>query len=262
MHTSLPGPLKNALADLALGDVRYFDSINSTNAYCLDWAADGALDLSLAIADHQSAGRGRENRQWVTNPGAALAFSLLLRPRGNEQSHLAFFSPLGAVAIRAALDRTYGVQAEIKWPNDVLVSRRKLAGILVENQWVGGNLQAAVVGIGINITRDALPPPGELLFPATSVEAETGRPVDRWQLLAGVLGQLLDWRARLGTPEFFEEWSSHLAFRGEQVCISSSSKPDLLGCMSGIDPNGNLLIVTDEGDCHAIMVGDVRLRAV
>ena len=87
------------------------------------------------------------------------------------------------------------------------------------------SLKAIIIGIGINITPAALPPPAELLFPATCVEAEAGQPVDRWQLLAGILKHMVAWRARLASAEFFEEWSSHLAFRGEQVCISSSSNP-------------------------------------
>jgi BirA family biotin operon repressor/biotin-[acetyl-CoA-carboxylase] ligase len=262
MQTPLPGPLKEALADLPLAEVRYFQSIASTNSYCMDWAGDDVVDLSLAIADHQSAGRGRADRKWVTNPGSALAFSLILRPAAREAGCLPFFSPLGAVAIRAALDQLYGLPAEIKWPNDVLVARRKVAGILVENLWDGEVLKAIIIGIGVNITPDALPPPTELLFPATCVEAEAGQPVDRWRVLAGILKNLVAWRARLASVDFFEEWSSHLAFRGEQVCISSPLKPDLVGRMIGIDPGGDLLIITDDGTSHAITVGDVRLRAV
>jgi BirA family biotin operon repressor/biotin-[acetyl-CoA-carboxylase] ligase len=262
MQTPLPGPLKEALADLPLAEVRYFQSIASTNSYCMDWAGDDVVDLSLAIADHQSAGRGRADRKWVTNPGSALAFSLILRPAAREAGCLPFFSPLGAVAIRAALDQLYGLPAEIKWPNDVLVARRKVAGILVENLWDGEVLKAIIIGIGVNITPDALPPPTELLFPATCVEAEAGQPVDCWRVLAGILKNLVAWRARLASVDFFEEWSSHLAFRGEQVCISSPLKPDLVGRMIGIDPGGDLLIITDDGTSHAITVGDVRLRAV
>ena len=262
MAAPIPGPLKIALAGLPLGDVRYFQSIDSTNSYCLHWAGDEAADLSLAVADHQSAGRGRVERKWVTNPGSALAFSLILRPAGSEPDCLPFFSPLGAVAIRTALEHLYNLQAEIKWPNDVLVARKKLAGILVENLWHGAVLQATIIGIGVNITPEALPPPAELLFPATCVVTEAGRPVDRWQVLAGILKALVAWRARLSSSEFLEEWSSHLAFRGEQVCISSSLKPDLVGRMNGIGPGGDLMIVTDDGTCHAITVGDVRLRAV
>jgi BirA family biotin operon repressor/biotin-[acetyl-CoA-carboxylase] ligase len=257
-----PSTLKAALVDLPLADLRYFQTIDSTNDHCLTWAGAGAEDLSLAVADHQSAGRGRGDRKWVTNPGAALAFSLILRPTDREKSNLVFFSPLGALAIRAALEQLYGLVGEIKWPNDVLADRKKLAGILVENVWDGQVLQAIVMGIGINITREALPPPADLIFPVTCVETQAGLQVDRWQLLAGVIKHIIDWRARLGSGEFFDEWSNHLAFRGERVCISGSLKPDLEGRLVGVDANGDLLIETDDQSRHRISVGDVRLRAV
>jgi BirA family transcriptional regulator, biotin operon repressor / biotin---[acetyl-CoA-carboxylase] ligase len=259
---NIPDPLKNALAGLPLAEVRFFESIDSTNTHCLNWAGEGAGDLALAIADHQSAGRGRADRRWMTNPGSALAFSLVLRPRESEPSFISFFSPLGALAIRAALVHLYGLAPEIKWPNDVLSARKKLAGILVENAWEGPVLKVIVIGIGINITRAALPPPVQLLFPATCVEDEVGRSVSRWELLAEVLAQLIELRDMLGSREFFEEWSSHLAFKGERVCISGSLKPDLVGRLTGIDPDGDLLIETDDAKYKKVKVGDVRLRAV
>ncbi|MGA9398691.1 MAG: biotin--[acetyl-CoA-carboxylase] ligase, partial [Anaerolineaceae bacterium] len=236
--------------------------IGSTNDYCLGWAGEGAADLSLAVADHQSAGRGRADRKWVTNAGAALAFSLLLRPHTQENSHLSFFSPLGALAIRGALEHLYGLPAEIKWPNDVLSGRKKLAGILVENVWDCDVLKAIIVGIGINITRASLPPQDQLLFPATCVEAETGIPVDRWQLLAAILAELIYWREKLGSEEFFSEWSGHLAFTGERVSITGNHRRDLVGKLTGIDGTGDLILETDDGRLEKVTVGDVHLRAV
>ncbi|MBN2257900.1 MAG: biotin--[acetyl-CoA-carboxylase] ligase [Anaerolineaceae bacterium] len=245
-----------------MSEVRFFNTIGSTNDFCLDWANQGATDLSLAVADHQSAGRGRVDRKWMTNPGAALAFSLLMRPRGDEQSHLSLFSPLGAVSIQRALLCMYKIQTEIKWPNDVLASRKKLAGILVENVWDGAELKAIVVGIGVNITPSALPPQDGMIFPATCVESEADQTIDRWQLLAGVLAELLHWRDQLGSPAFFSEWSSHLAFRGEKVIVSGTQRESLIGKLIGIDKDGNLILELNGGKREKVMVGDVRLRAV
>jgi BirA family biotin operon repressor/biotin-[acetyl-CoA-carboxylase] ligase len=258
----IPDKLKNALDKVSLAEIRYFDIIDSTNTYCLEWANKGADDFSLAIADHQSAGRGRSDRKWITNAGAGLAFSLILRPDSRETSFLSFFSPLGALAIRAALEQKYDLKAEIKWPNDVLVRRKKMAGILVENAWAGQNLGAIVVGIGVNLTHEALPQEAAQLFPATCVEDEVGTSVERWELLAEILLYFSQLRKMLGSREFFEAWSSNLAFRGERVCISGNHKPDLVGRLIGIGPGGDLQIETDDGNCHEIMVGDVRLRAV
>ena len=262
MQFGFPDWLKKYLGSLPLAEVRYFETIGSTNDHCLSWAGEDTADLSLVVADYQSAGRGRADRKWVTNAGAALAFSLLLRPRGKEISHLPFFSPLGALAIREAFERLYDLPAEIKWPNDVLSGRKKLAGILVENVWDGGDLKAIIAGIGINITRASIPRQDQLLFPATCVEAETGRSVNRWLLLAAILTEFINWREKLGSEEFFSEWSGHLAFTGERVCITGNHRSDLVGTLTGINRTGELIIETDDGRFEKVTVGDVRLRAV
>src|SRR5512147_2731704 len=128
--------LKKALLKLPLGDVRYFDSIGSTNNEALAWAAGGARDMSLVIADEQMAGRGRLDRKWYTPKGTALAFSLILRPTAEEKPFLTRIVGLAALAVADAL-RTRGLVVLIKWPNDVLLEGRKVAGILVESVWSG-----------------------------------------------------------------------------------------------------------------------------
>src|SRR5512138_3442617 len=120
--------LRKVLSKLPLGDVRYFDSIGSTNNEALAWATSGAKDLSLVIADEQTAGRGRLDRKWFTPKGTALAFSLILRPAAEDQPFLMRIVGLAALAVADAL-RTRGLAAQIKWPNDVLLEGRKVAGI-------------------------------------------------------------------------------------------------------------------------------------
>jgi BirA family biotin operon repressor/biotin-[acetyl-CoA-carboxylase] ligase len=262
MPDEIPVELGKALEGLPLAGIRYFNSIGSTNDHCLRWEMEGAKDFSLVVADYQSAGRGRAGRKWVTNPGSALAFSLLLRPADRDTRHLTCYSPLGALAITEALRCLHGIQAEVKWPNDVLVRRRKLAGILVENSWNGQNLRAIVIGIGVNVSSKAVPPAQESMFPVTCVESETGSPVDRWRLLAEVVKGIAAGRERLGQTAFFEEWSRYLAFKGEQVCVSGTLREDLVGRLVGVDFEGNLMIETAAGKQVAVSIGDVRLRAV
>src|SRR5512146_539455 len=129
-----PNELKKALSKLPVGDVRYFDTIGSTNNEALAWATSGAKDLSLVIADEQSAGRGRLDRKWYTPKGTALAFSLILRPTAQENPYLTRMVGLAALAITDAL-QTRGLSAQIKWPNDVLLNGSKVAGILIESVW-------------------------------------------------------------------------------------------------------------------------------
>ncbi|PJH75650.1 MAG: hypothetical protein CO064_05540, partial [Anaerolineae bacterium CG_4_9_14_0_8_um_filter_58_9] len=108
--------LRRTLSDLPLGGVRYYEQTGSTNDVALAWASAGAPDLALVIADEQTAGRGRLGRKWVTPPGAALAFSLVLRPRPVERDVIPLYSALGALAVVSALEEKYGSKPEIKWP--------------------------------------------------------------------------------------------------------------------------------------------------
>jgi BirA family biotin operon repressor/biotin-[acetyl-CoA-carboxylase] ligase len=254
-------PLTACLQGLPLGGWRYFDTLGSTNDAALEWSRSAAPDLALVAADQQTSGRGRLGRRWVTNPGAALAFSLVLRPSAEETAHPWAFTALGALAVQGALQQTCGLAAQVKWPNDILMGGRKVSGILVENSWLGMDLEAVVIGIGINITPAAVPPPAELLFPATSVETELGHPIDRWSVLRAVIVSLLDWRPRLGSELFRQGWEDHLAFKGEWVTVSESYGPALTGQELGISPTGGLRLLGRDGKIITVEVGDLHLRA-
>ncbi len=254
--------LKSALAGLGLAGIRYHERVGSTNADAMAWLNQGAPDLALVAADEQTAGRGRFNRRWVTRPGAALAFSLVLRPAAAEAARFGFFAPLGALGVAEALEGLYGLAPRIKWPNDVLLDGRKACGILVETAWEGASPQGVVVGIGVNVTPEAVPPAGEVIFPATSVEDALGRPVERWELLRAILAGMLAWRPRMGSPAFFAAWQDRLAFRGQAVRIVSGypGQPDREGRILGIDPDGSLRLAGADGAEFSVEVGDVHLR--
>jgi BirA family biotin operon repressor/biotin-[acetyl-CoA-carboxylase] ligase len=272
-----------ALSGLPLGPLRYFDQLGSTNDEARSWAAAGAPDLALVVADEQTAGRGRHKRRWHTPPGAALALSLILRltpegPAGALSTHL---TALGALAVAAALESLYSLPAEIKWPNDVLVDRRKLAGILVEAAWQGDQLQAVILGIGVNVAENSVPLEAELNFPAASVTgclAAPGRSagfapahVDRLELLRAILEKLLDWRPRLGSMEFLSAWEERLAFRGEWVRIvrtGPEAQPPLPdrereweGQVLGLEGDGALRLLDRSGRVQRLQVGEIHLRS-
>src|SRR5271169_6463108 len=113
--------LQAALRDLPLGGLRFFESIGSTNDEALAWASQDASDLSIVIADEQTSGRGRLGRKWFTPPKSALAFSLILRPAADEIRYPARVTGLGALALTDAVSK-FGLRAQIKWPNDVLLN--------------------------------------------------------------------------------------------------------------------------------------------
>ena len=253
--------IRQSLADLPIPEISYFASIGSTNDEALAWAEAGAADGSLVIADQQTKGRGRLGRTWVTNPGAALAFSVILRPTAEEIDHLGLYSPLAGLAVCLALQNLH-LPAEIKWPNDVLLARRKTCGILAESSWQGEQLQGVVVGIGINVASSSVPPAAEVLFPATCVEEHLDEPVDRLELLHSVLKSFFEWRQHLGSAGFIQAWESRLAFKGEMVTLKNSGGQGFSGILSGVDAQGNLRIQQDDGITKLVSVGDVHLRPV
>ena len=146
--------LREALKGLPIPDLRYLPVTGSTNDDAMAWLAEGAPDGALVIADQQTRGRGRLNRSWHTPPGAALAFSLILRPTEEEASHLAQFTALPSLALVDVLGGHYGLPVEIKWPNDVLLRRKKAAGVLNEVSWAG---PAQRMVQGVVSTPDSVP---------------------------------------------------------------------------------------------------------
>jgi len=245
------------LADLPLGKVRYFEQTGSTNDDAAGWAVEGAPDLSLVIAEEQTAGRGRHNRRWYTPPGAALAFSLILRTQG-EEAAIPRLTALGALALTDALQDLYGLQALIKWPNDVLVAGRKLAGVLAEAAWQGDRLASVILGIGINIAPLSVPPQSTLNYPAVCLESALSKRVDRLDLLHEVLACLLDWRPRLAKDEFILAWQERLAFRGEWVQVVSDRGLPVEGQVLGLDNEGRLVLRTRVGDTITLQSGQLH----
>jgi BirA family biotin operon repressor/biotin-[acetyl-CoA-carboxylase] ligase len=188
----------------------------STNYLALAWAQAGAADGALVLADAQTAGRGRGDRHWVTRPGVALAMSLIYRPTPQEAANLTRFTPLAALGLVQALAK-WDLEAQIKWPNDVLLGSKKVAGVLVEADWQAEHPDALVVGMGVNVLTAAVPPADEVRYPATAVETELGREVDRWAILAEILHSMKYYRTILTGDRFLAEWNRHLACKGDQV---------------------------------------------
>ena len=253
--------LRKTLSDIPLGGLRTFSQAGSTNDMALAWAADGAPNLSLVYAEEQTSGRGRGSHRWITPPGTALAFSLVLRPFPGEAQSVPLFSGLGALAVCEALGMRR-LHPEIKWPNDVLLNRRKVCGILAEAVWLGDKVDSVVLGIGLNVKPVAVPPSEQLYFPATCVEAEMGKEVDRLGLLKDILQALLYWRSLLTKDVFSHAWEKHLAFCGEQVEIRTDDTPSRTGIVEGLERDGSLRLRSPGGQVFTVQFGEVHLRPV
>jgi len=268
--------LKELLAGLPLGSIRFYDRTGSTNDEAARWAEADAPHLSLVVADEQTAGRGRLGRRWYTPPGGALAFSLILRSVGQVAGQDAILpcvpylpnegiprlTALGALAVCDALRQEYSLDPQIKWPNDVLLEGCKVAGVLAEADWEGERLGSVILGIGINVAVQSVPPQDELLFPATCVEAALGKPVERWALLRAVLQALLQWLPRLNSMDFLRTWEGQLAFRGKWVRITFKQGSSLKGVVLGLNPDGALRLRLPTGEVTAIQFGELNLRPV
>jgi BirA family transcriptional regulator, biotin operon repressor / biotin---[acetyl-CoA-carboxylase] ligase len=183
----IPADLAAAIDEPTRRRVRFFTSLGSTNDAALTLAQHGAPEGTVVVADMQRAGRGRLGRQWFSPPGAGLYVSVVRRPASHEWTLMTLAA--GVAAARAVLAAT-GLPVERKWPNDVVIGRpwRKLGGVLCESLSAGGDADAVVVGIGLNVRTTTLPP--ELASSATSIEAELGRPVERGPLLSALLHEV------------------------------------------------------------------------
>ncbi len=251
--------IKKSLSKLSLGDIKYFETIGSTNDEALAWAANDAPDLSVIIADEQTAGRGRLSRKWFTPKETALAFSLIMRPTAEERPYLTRTVGMTALAVAESL-RTRGLIAQIKWPNDVLIAGHKVCGILIESVWSGEDVDCVVIGIGVNVLKGSVPPPESLLFPATSFEEELGYSPERLEILHDTLAALIELRSRMTSDEFIQQWESLLAFHGDLVQVESGDTPAIVGHVIGLESDGSLQLRNEHGESVTVRFGDVRLR--
>ena len=261
-----------ALSGLPLGPLHFSQKTGSTNTDAASWVQEGAPDLALIISDEQTAGRGRLGRTWHTPPGAALAFSLVLRPSsphtspsGTSSWSAARYTALGALAVCQALSKHYDLDAMIKWPNDVLIVGKKVAGVLAEAQWEGSHLSAVVLGIGVNVTPASVPAAEQLNYPATCVESVLGSTVPRLELLRRILVELLSWRERMWAAEFIHSWEQRLALRGQWVELRSENPSGAIyrqkGRVLGLDEAGCLKLQDAGGEVLTVSFGELHSPA-
>jgi BirA family biotin operon repressor/biotin-[acetyl-CoA-carboxylase] ligase len=252
--------LHHLLKNIPLADIRYRESMESTNDEALTWFEQGVPDASLVITNNQTRGRGRMKRQWYSSPEAALTFSLILRPKEIKKASIAFYAPLAGLVVCKALEQCAGLSPQIKWPNDVLLQGKKTAGILTEAVWDGDFCRGVIVGIGVNIAPVSMPESDIFPLPAISINEVAGKKIDRWQLLYWILDIFFQEQSKLGSKSFFEQWEKRLAYQGERVTIIPISGTSFTGKMLGINQNGDLRVELDDGATKEIAAGDVHLR--
>ena len=239
-------------------DIRVFQETTSTNDVAEKLARDGVKEGVVVFADSQTKGRGRLGRKWLSPPGKGLWFSVLLRPdlRPLEATQL---TVTAATALRRGIHLQTGLSPEIKWPNDILVGGKKVAGILTELSAELDRVKHVILGIGVDVNLNASEFPPELRKLATSLKAELGRPVSRPELATAILRELDADYARLCAGEFAavaDEWEQHCTTLGRQVVIQIGDRR-VRGRAEALDEEGPLLLRTEHGHIERIIGGDV-----
>ena len=237
------------------------DETASTNANAFRLAEEGAAEGTVVIADAQSGGKGRMGRVWSSPPGVNLYCSIVLRPsvKPYEAPQLTFLS---AVAVARAIEQATGLKPEIKWPNDVLINGKKVAGLLNEMSAETDGINFVILGIGVNLNMTFGQFPSDLRGPATSLLIEAGHPVGRVRFVAQMLRELDMLYAGFLTHGFLlvrDEWQQRCNAHDREVVISNGGAGIVRGMFSGIDGDGAMLVRKADGSIERILSGDVKV---
>jgi BirA family biotin operon repressor/biotin-[acetyl-CoA-carboxylase] ligase len=242
-------------------DIQVFERTTSTNDVIEKLARDGVKEGAVVFAESQTKGRGRLGRKWISPERKGLWFSILLRPdlRPQEATQLTVAS---ATALRRAIQNVTGLSPEIKWPNDILIGGKKVAGILTELSAELDRVRHVILGVGVDVNLGAGEFPPELRKLATSLKIESGRAFSRPELAATILRELDFDYARICAGKFTavaDEWEAHCTTIGRDVTVQIGGRK-LRGRAESLDDDGALLLRTEHGRLEPITGGDVTLE--
>ncbi len=257
----LPLEIKNGLQTEFMGQNIYWEyEINSTNTLALQLAEEQAREGTIVVSEAQKHGRGRMGRAWVSQPETGIYLSLILRPHfvPMKAPYITFIS---AISVVEAIEQVLGVQARIKWPNDVLLNGKKTSGILTELRAEMEEIHYVVVGIGINVNNSRFPK--DLRSKVTSLSLEVKEKVPRIKIVQALLQSFEKWyRIILGdeAEKAYERWRELSCTLGNRVEVNVGDNT-LKGTATHFDSGGSLYIKLDSGEERQILVGDVTMVA-
>lgn len=240
--------------------VHFARETDSTNLWIKRLAKEGAPEGTLALAEFQSAGRGRLGRSWEVPEGTSVMMSILLRPKFEPQYAPTLTLVMGMAVAKAV--KKLGFDVSIKWPNDVVVSHKKICGILTEMGVRDGKIDYAVIGVGINVNIREFPE--EMADKATSLYLESGREFDRSQLPGLVMEAFEEYYEKFAATcdlrGLKEEYESILANYNQPVRVLA--KEPYEGVARGITDGGELLVEKTDGTIVAVSAGEVSVRGL
>ena len=238
----------------------YLRSVDSTNRYARQLAADGAEQGTLVLADEQTAGRGRRGRGWISPAGEGIFMTLILRPHAHP-SHVAVLSLQTALAVARAISRACELDARIKWPNDIVCGGRKVCGMLLEMNADEQSVHDVVAGIGINVHQKAFE--GDIARTASSLDLLTGRTICRADVVRAFLEEYeaVDALAKTGTDALMQAYRERSATLGQRVQVISATG-SFTGTAMDVTDSGSLIVRTDDGEDREVLAADVSVRGL
>ncbi len=256
----LPQLIRDRLHTRAFGrNLHHLYSVESTNSYAIDLLGQDkpAPHGTLVVAERQTAGRGRMGRSWISSPEVGLYTSIILRPE--ISSNLAPLLTLGtAVAAHDSIERATDLEVDIKWPNDLLIGRKKICGILSELQAEVDRVRAMVIGVGINVNHDEFP--DQIADTATSLRMESGRTHSRIEILLDFVHEferLYELFREKGPSAIIDKWTRLSSFANGRMIEVDDGVRRIRGVTAGLNALGALRIAQPDGDVEEVYSGDV-----
>jgi BirA family biotin operon repressor/biotin-[acetyl-CoA-carboxylase] ligase len=235
----------------------YYDELISTNAQLLDKTNKFNINGTVLLAEKQFKGKGRREKVWYSAKEQNLTFSILLTDKNLWRNNFNLLNFVSSLAVALSIENLYQLKTELKWPNDILLNRKKAAGILVESASKGENIERVIIGIGLNVNQTSFQ--GSFNIEPTSIKLEMNQPIERERLLAEVLNNFEEVLGKLTIDPgwILKDWKARCRMIGEkiQVVANNVSKS---GVFSDIDENG-FLILRRGNNTEKIYSADVSL---
>ena len=255
-----PSEIKPLLKTKWIGKkIHYFETLDSTNSQAYQLALNGAEEGEVVVAESQERGKGRLGRHWFSPPFLNLYLSVVLRP--NISPHQAsLITLMAAVATADAIRKFSGLLPLIKWPNDILLGGRKVAGLLNEIQSEMDRIHFVILGIGINLNMDEKMFSEEIKSIATSLKIEMGQTISRKNFLQSLLQELENWYTifmKQGSTMILKAWRDRAQLKGRQVKVTSFGEI-LIGVAVDVDSDGALILEMADGKRKRVVAGDVE----
>jgi len=257
-----PSEVKPILRTKWMGKtIHHFQTIDSTNYKAYQLALIGAEEGEVVIAESQKKGRGRLGRHWFSPSFLNLYLSVILRPKIPPQQ-ASIITLMAAVATAEAIEKFSGLKPSIKWPNDILLRSRKVAGLLNEIQSEMDQIHFVILGIGVNLNMDERMFPKEIRSTATSLKKEMGQTISRKAFLQSLLGELEEWYGiflKEGGAAILKAWRDRAQIEGKRVKVTSFGET-VAGVAVDVDSDGALILRTQDGDEKRIVAGDMEYK--